>query len=168
MRYKPIVVANSFIERFGTDNNISHMKLQKLVFFANGWQLAVTRKPLVDERSQVWRYGPIFRSLYSRLTGRGNNPIKLPVTIGPFDTVAESIPNNNSDVSNLINWIWDKYGSISAERLSGMTHEPGTPWYTIAKKHNFSVPAHMEIDDDLVEEYFRGVARTEGVPVPGE
>ncbi len=159
----PVQVANTFVGRFGDGTELTHMKLQKLVFFADGWQVGFRGSPLVTERPQVWRYGPVFRSLYNILTGYANKPIKAPVVVNPFTGDTPTIVrDNNNDDSRLIDWIWDKYGRYSAMDLSRETHAVGTPWHTMAARFNFSVPFDLEIPNDVIEPYFRGLAAAEG------
>lgn len=164
MKHSPIAVANTFVSRYGSVEEITHMKLQKLVFFAHGWFLALKGSPLVNEQPQVWRYGPVFRSLYSRLTGRRNNRIESPVSAGPFNEF-EKIPDTETDSIKLIDWIWDKYGHLTAEMLSNLTHEDGTPWHTMASKYNFSVPPYLDMENELVQEYFSKLAEKEHIKV---
>lgn len=159
----PLEVSNAFIERYGRDSYLTHMKLQKLVFYANGWNLGVTNAPLVDERAQVWRYGPVFRSLYNTLTGYGNQRIELPARQNPFSAVAPTVPVTGAADSHLIDWIWQRYGAYSATALSDQTHALGTPWRIIAEQHNFTVPFNTDMPDELVKSYFKGLARSEGI-----
>jgi uncharacterized phage-associated protein len=159
----PVEVANSFIARFGGSTDLTHMKLQKLVFFADGWQLGFSNLPLVNERPQVWRYGPVFKSLYNALTGYGNTPIKKPVVLNPFTGATPIIEQNDADNdSRLIDWIWNKYGRYSAMDLSRETHAAGTPWQIMAQRYDFAVPLNLEIPNDVLQQYFRGLAAAEG------
>lgn len=163
MMATPIQVANTFVKRFGEQSELSHMKLQKLVFFADGWKLGLRGCELVAERPQVWRYGPVFKSLYNVLTGYGNTPIRAPVVVNPFTGNAPAIdPDERDDDSRLIDWIWSKYGRYSAMDLSRDTHALGTPWYNMAAKYNFSVPLNLEIPNDVIKSYFRSLAAAEG------
>lgn len=159
----PIQVSNAFIERYGQQSPLTHMKLQKLVFYANGWNLGITRRPLVNERAQVWRYGPVFRSLYDALTGYGNQRIDQPSRLNPFSNEIPTVPRNNTPDSQIIDWVWQRYGGFSAAALSDQTHAPGTPWRLIAEQHNFAVPFNTDIPDELVEAYFSRLAQTEGI-----
>jgi uncharacterized phage-associated protein len=159
----PVQVANTFIARFGANADLSHMKLQKLVFFADGWQVGFSGVPLVNERPQVWRYGPVFKSLYNALTGYGNTPIKTPVVVNPFTRAIPIIEQNGADNDSLlIDWIWNKYGRYSAMDLSRETHATGTPWHTMAQRYNFEVPFSLEIPNEVLQPYFRGLATAEG------
>ncbi len=159
----PLQVSNAFVERYGQESFLTHMKLQKLVFYANGWNLGVTNQALVDERPQVWRYGPVFRTLYNAMTGYGNQRIEQPLRSNPFSNEVPTIARDDSYDSRLIDWIWQRYGGYSALALSDQTHAPGTPWRTIAERHNFAVPFNTDMPDDLVQAYFAQLARDEGI-----
>ncbi|MFQ5632018.1 MAG: Panacea domain-containing protein, partial [bacterium] len=57
--YDSRLIANYFIDFARKDGvAISPMKLQKLVYFAHGYYLAITGQPLIEEEIQAWRYGP--------------------------------------------------------------------------------------------------------------
>ena len=53
----------------GKDLNLTPLKLMKLVFFAHGWCLGLTKKPLVCELVEAWPTGPVFPDLY-RVIGK--------------------------------------------------------------------------------------------------
>ncbi len=151
----PLALANTFIERHGRKvNGIQHMKLQKLCYYAHGWWLALQpepSEPFLTERPQVWKYGPVFNSLYNVLKPFGKRPIKEPKSDNPFVT-----PDvvQNAEVIKLIDWIWNRYGQYTAETLSDMTHEEGTPWRNIAKENHYRVRRDLPIDNRRVKDYF--------------
>lgn len=156
-----IDLANMFVARFGKSNELTHMKLQKLVFFADGWNAGFKDRRLLEELPEVWRYGPVYHSLYNALSGRGNSTVAELIRATPFtDPVHEP---QNADVANLVDWIWGKYGQISAVRLSDMTHADGSPWHIMAVRHKFRVPFNLKIDDEVIREYFKRLAKEEGL-----
>lgn len=62
--FPTIAIANHFIMRRWRDGvHVSPMKLQKLVYFAPGWYLALFNKPLIDERVEAWKFGPVILSM---------------------------------------------------------------------------------------------------------
>ena len=161
--YRPLAIANSLITAFGYVDGIDHMKLQKLVYLAHGWWLAYHDGPVVDERPQVWRYGPVFPSMYRVLAGNGTRPIKFSQRDAPFGP-PPNIDDEDDNVRGLMDWIWSRYGGYTAVQLSDMTHELGTPWRTIAMQHDYRVPRNFEMPDQLVRNYFREVeARKQGL-----
>lgn len=55
---------------------VSPMKLQKLLYYAHGWHLAVTDRPLLNEFVEAWRWGPVIPSIYHEFKEFGDAPIK--------------------------------------------------------------------------------------------
>lgn len=160
-----IKVANTFIERYGERGEIDHLKLQKLLYFAYGWWLALLpRQPaLINVRPQVWKLGPVFQPVYNAFASYRGESIHEREPIEPFGG-PESIASANDDKqSRIIDWIWGRYGHFDGISLSDMTHEPGTPWYTIAEKHDFKVPRYLEIPDEENRAYFTRLAKKEGI-----
>lgn len=155
----PLVIANTFIHRYGKDNELCHMKLQNLVFYSYGWWLVEKRMPLFrNEKPEIWRYGPVFSSLYNFLVGRGSKAITEPVSRS-FLEEPQFLPQNADDAlqaqtSKLVDWIWDKYGGFDAIALSWMANAPHTPWHTAASKRDFCVPDGYQIADEIMLKYF--------------
>lgn len=167
---KSVLVANTFVERFGNDD-MTHLKLQKLCYYAYGWWLAL--KPdeptLMQSKPQVWKLGPVFQPIYSAYAGhRGGqiepNQIK---PIGPFEE-ARTIQQSDDSESKLIDWIWGRYGHFTGAQLSDMTHEPGTPWHNKVKDKGFVVERFLDLEDDEIRPYFYNLAKKEGFIEPGE
>jgi uncharacterized phage-associated protein len=154
--YRPLALANQFISLSGS-SGLEHMKIQKLVYISYGWWLAYQPNLLLNEQPQVWKHGPVFASLYNVLKEFGRREITTKQTDNPFMLPPE-IDDSDSLVDNLINWIWQRYGSKSAYELSDLTHQPGSPWEQVAREHNFRVPFHTEIPVQVIREHYRGLA----------
>lgn len=165
MPLRPIAVANEFVRQFGATNDIDHLKLQKLTYFAQGWWLAGKGEELLFERPQVWRYGPVFKSIYNTLSGRGRDPIKDVVGANPFaETGAPTLEGADlRSERDLVTWIWQEYGNLTGPQLSDMTHALGTPWRKIAEEHQYRVALDTEIPEELDWDYFAGLARQRGM-----
>lgn len=165
MPVRPIAVANEFVRQFGATNDLDHLKLQKLTYFAQGWWLVGRGDELLVERPQVWRYGPVFKSLYNALSGRGREPIRELAGSNPFaDTPTPTLDGAGREKQReLVTWIWAEYGNLTGPQLSDMTHALDTPWRKIAEKRQFRVELDTEIPEKLDWEYFAGLARARGM-----
>jgi len=76
MPYDPKAIANYFLELAERDNRpLSPMKIQKLIYYANGWYLGITGEPLIDEQVEAWTFGPVIPSIYREFREFGNRPI---------------------------------------------------------------------------------------------
>lgn len=156
--YTPVHLANYYIEKFGGDEGISHMKLQKLVYLAYGWWLSFYEKPLLRETPEVWRYGPVFDSLYQTLRTKGREPIND--RISPFFEFSGEKPalkESDTKTANLLDWVWERYGELDGIALSEITHQPDTPWSAVVKSHEYKIPRNLPLDWDLVKEHYRKI-----------
>ena len=72
-----IPVVNSLLERAFREgrSDMTAVKMQKMLFFLNGWHLAITGGPCIDRPFDVWKYGPVVPSVYYRLQHFGGGPI---------------------------------------------------------------------------------------------
>jgi uncharacterized phage-associated protein len=171
MAYDAKAIANYFLELANQQGKtIDPMAIQKLVYFAHGWNLAIFDTPLITDRIQAWAYGPVIRSLYGEFKEFGNGPITRPARSAEFKDrkVMIRIPSINDchDSANyevtrsILNRVWEVYGGFSAIQLSNMTHEDGSPW-SIARMDNKEI-----IDDEVIKRYFS--ALTKGAEVVAE
>lgn len=162
--YTPTAIANSFIEHFGDQGRIHHIKLQKLVYCAYGWWLAKTSSSyggelaanmprLTDEGPQVWQYGPVFASMYQVFRIFGNAPIWDMQSLNPDHRPAK-VHHSDKNTLQFLGWVWKRYGSFSGYKLSELTHREGTPWHRVAVENNFVVKKHTQIPDEYILEEF--------------
>jgi hypothetical protein len=76
MPYPAAAIANEFLELAKANGQaLTPMQIQKLVYFAHGWNLAITGEPLIWERVEPWDYGPVVRNLYRNLREFGSGAI---------------------------------------------------------------------------------------------
>lgn len=162
MEYPSHQIANEILAAHG---DVSHMKLQKLLYYANGWWLATTGHRLLNENPQVWRYGPVFSYLYRTLSRFGHSNIGGPVKGNPFAAQPEMLGGGAEEqqVRKLLEWIWEENSTKTAVQLSDETHALGTPWRQIAEKYNFRVPYDVEISPTMDWEFFAKLAQQRGL-----
>lgn len=167
MPYDVRAVANFFLDRADeAGQKLDHMKLQKLVYIAHGWHLAVTRQPLFFERVEAWPYGPVIPDLYHALKQHGRRPIQerlLVVDLKTFDSVPAALETigGEGDVvqsQDIMRRVWGSYGSLSALQLSTLTHKTGSPWDKVAKLNETSEPRGFVIPEDLIREHYTSLA----------
>jgi uncharacterized phage-associated protein len=152
-------VANFFIQKLNEKGlDVSPMKLQKLVYFAHGWHLALSGDPLIAESVQAWQYGPVVESLYHDVKHWGSDTIRQPIAETVFDNgVLRLVIPSVSDTQklHLLDQIALIYGEFDALQLSNMTHMPDTPWAAIKSQFANQLNQHsVTIPDALVREYF--------------
>jgi uncharacterized phage-associated protein len=159
-------VANYFLDLAKAEGmTLSHMQLQKLVYIAHGWHLAVTGEPLITDVVEAWQFGPVIRSIYQDLkhfghepiSGRLKDPIFNPAT-GDFDVAVADFPPDTRDV---VDKVWQAYKKFSALQLSAMTHQPDTPWHDVAGGMRASEvkSKYLTISDDAIRTHYLTLAK---------
>jgi uncharacterized phage-associated protein len=114
-------VADYFLTRVDEEagDSLSNLKLQKLVYYAQGFHLANYGKPLFPEPIEAWEHGPVVPQLYHAFKQHGSAPIPPP---GSF-----KLKRYSPKTVELLDEVYTVFGQFSAWKLRNMTHaEP--PW----------------------------------------
>jgi len=146
-------VARILIELAEQDRDVdqepmTHMRLQKLLYYVQGWSLARRGQKAFDDRLEAWEHGPVVPVVYRQLKGSGKKPIDL-------DQLEEG--EIDSDLKAFIASVWSDYRSHSAIRLRGMTHDEA-PWKDAWDKCILPSRGQEEITEAALLEYFQSVA----------
>ena len=155
MTHSSIAVANEFLKLSVRDSiPVTPMKLQKLVYYAQGWHLGVMDSPLVSEPVECWAYGPVFRKLYGVTKSFGGDSVHGPLTNKDRST-ADMDCKEGDESLKLVQRVWDSYKQYSAERLSNMTHSEDSPWKRVRNVYKaYEPPAGTDIPVEYIKEHF--------------
>lgn len=145
-------VARYFLWRANSEGKrLTNKKLQKLLYYAQAWHLALDDSPLFDDDIEAWIHGPVVPSVYREYKRYGFSP--LPCTTLREET--ENVPERE-----LLDEIWNVYGKYDADYLEALTHSE-TPWQDARgdlEAHEWSIAV---ISQDAMRDYYRPLAATE-------
>lgn len=114
-------VANYFLSLQDEDegDTISNLKLQKLLYYAQGYHLAMFNEPLFSETMERWQHGPVVPAVYHEFKAYGSGALPRPESFNPavFDDATR----------DYLDEIYRVFGQYSAWKLSKMTHVEA-PW----------------------------------------
>ena len=164
MAFSAQAVANEFIDIAGK-GHLDPMKLQKLVYYAHGWHLALEGTALTKQSFEAWQFGPVIPDLYREFKIYGAGKVTAFATTFSDVTqryIAPRLPECDVDEAaesahSIIRDVWSIYGDYSAIKLSNDTHKDGTPW---AKWYDPN-RQHVIIPDADIKAYFRSLPRVE-------
>jgi len=118
-------------------DSISNLKLQKLLYYAQGFNLAFYGNPLFSESIKAWMHGPVVPQVYHEYKDFGSGPIAVaPVNLDDY----------SDQVRSLLDDVYTVYGQFTASKLRDLTHgEP--PWK--------NTPQSETIPLSLMKDFFK-------------
>ena len=139
MAYDVKEIAKKIIAKTDTEHGdtISNLKLQKMLYYMQGFHLAFFGTPLFEEEIKAWQYGPVVPSVYEEYKRYESKAIDLPE--GPVIELTE-------DEEAVFDNVYDEYNQFSAVALMKMTHEE-SPWR--------STEISQVIDKEKIKQFFK-------------
>lgn len=138
--YSAASIANFIVTK--TNFSVTNLKLQKMLYFAQGFFLGRYGKELFKDAIQAWTYGPVVPNVYNSYMGYGSQYITSTLN-------AEDI--KDEEVKEVLSGIVSSMEKYSASDLVAMTHLPNTPWSRIWRG---GLGRFEEIPVSLIKEYF--------------
>ena len=102
-------------------NDISPLKLQKLLFLSYELNAKYNKEPMFEGDFEVWRHGPVLRTIYNKFKKYGSEII---------DETFEDKINVSKKDKEIINEALNNYGFLSAWSLVDKTHDVKGIWYS--------------------------------------
>ena len=122
---------------------ITNLKLQKLLYYAQGIHLALHDKPLFDERIEAWTNGPVIPDVYSHYKEHGKNAL-------PAEDIDDS--KYTDEIKEVLEEVYEVFGQYSAWKLKTMTaDEP--PWSNTTRAEI--------INHERLKEYFKTIVSSD-------
>lgn len=136
---------------FGAEHGdpLSNLKLQKLVYYAQAWHLALHKKPLFAERIEAWVHGPVEPKLYRRFKGHGFGLVPPP----------QRKPALPARYEAHLKEVFSVYGRYSAWDLERMTHAE-TPWIKARGGIEPDQPCTTPISHAEMQRFYAGLSAT--------
>jgi len=150
--YDSRAIANEILKIAGTQNKpLTIMQLLKLVYLAQGFALALLKRPLVANEVQAWQYGPVYPHVYRAFRHSGPNTITAPAI--NKETGLPYAAKLEADEREVVEAVVTTYGDMHAFQLSRLMHRDGTPWSTVFKRDGVYKP----IPNDLIKAHFENL-----------
>jgi len=138
------------------EESVTHLRLQKLLYYVQGWHLAIRQEPAFDSRVEAWVNGPVVRDVWLTFKEQGRRPIDLSEEGKDSESLDE-------DLKGFIRSIWQHYGRFSDSELYRKTHNE-TPWLETLGDRPADEIGQDEIDQELMKSYFEYQRERHEVP----
>ncbi len=125
---------------------LTNLKLQKLLYYAQAWHLALKGGALFEEDFQAWVHGPVLLSQYHRFKDYKWMPIQQEIRR----------PRLGEGLENFLNEIIDIFGTETAVALEIMTHRE-RPWIEARGDLPPHEPCSNYISKETMASYYRSL-----------
>ena len=144
MAYNVLDIAKKLIKMADDDtanggDNLTNLKLQKLLYYEQGFHLAAFDAPLFNEQVEAWMYGPVIPVAYDFYQQFG--AASLPVD--------DNVIVLEDEEESLFYQVYDAFREFSAIGLMNKTHQE-RPWMVVQPKNRGSV-----ISQESMKAYFK-------------
>jgi uncharacterized phage-associated protein len=156
--YDPRIVANAIVRRARDERlPVTHIALQKLLYFAHGLFLLRHRRPLVSGYFEAWTYGPVHPAVYAAFKASGSGPIKnlsqrKDLRTGEMLDLPEL---NDAAARRVINQTLNAYGDLTAGQLVRLSHARDGPWDIVSKTAQSRSTIGLRISNELIADRFQ-------------
>ena len=121
MAYNAIDIAKKIVCKTDVEHGdtISNLKLQKLLYYMQGFHLAFFNTPFFNESIEAWTYGPVVPVVFNEFKKFKKR------AINPENYRDELVLTD--DEQQMFDMVYGEYNRFSAVALMQMTHTEG-PW----------------------------------------
>lgn len=144
-----VSVANWFVNNLSDPEAgevVTHLQVQKLLYFAQAWHMMVLDRPLFDEDMEAWPHGPVAPSVWHEFKQHGFQPIPSGGNSDGIDAESERV----------LVQVLDAYGAFGAKKLEAMTHAE-RPWIEARGKRGPEERCNEVIRKDAILSYYQQV-----------
>ena len=122
-------------------NDMTNMKLQKFLYFAQAISLAKNGSTLFNDEIQAWQYGPVVPNVYELYKNKGAETIR--------PEVGEEC-KEDKNLNTIIDMVFELYNKYSSRQLVEITHKHA-PWKDVYKTDKKDIP----ISNNSIKEFYK-------------
>lgn len=138
-------IADYFLNHQISNHQITNLKLQKLLYYAQAIALVVLERPLFMDNVEHWEHGPVVEAMYHRYGQYSNQPLPIPI---------DSEARLDRSTIRFLSKINQFYGVHSAIKLLQMTHEED-PWKNTQDRQVITMQSMRKYFQERDETYER-------------
>lgn len=135
-------IAKWFINETSSDP----LKLQKLLYFAQGMSFCINDCELFSEDLEAWVHGPVNRDVYFEYKEYGYNPIDIKY----------EVPKFRSETYKVLEYVRDNYAKYDSKYLEELTHSQ-EPWIYARTGLDPDERNNKVIPKEIISDYFTSV-----------
>ncbi len=142
-------VAHWFLSQSSEEAPVTHLALQKLLYFTQGWSMALLHREMFEGRCQAWAHGAVYPKVYRLLK---------PFRFDPLPKVRreEAFAEEERQVLEAVKkYYFDRYNAKTLEEICHYEE----PYRKAREGYHEEEPCQEEIDREEMKGYYSKVSR---------
>lgn len=146
-----IVLSNYILKHYGP---MSHLKLQKLLFYCDAYCLAYFGQELIVDQFEAWVHGPVSRKVFNELKGQAVLYTDVAYSETPGMDVDAEFAKLTTDQQALIKDVLNQLTSWTGLELERATHSE-RPWQLARVGYDDAQPCHEIISKEETARFYK-------------
>jgi len=130
---------------------ISNLKLQKLLYYVQAWNLVFEDRPLFDGKFQAWVHGPVSRNIYNRFAD--TKTLYSDITVHDVQPTFSPASLDESEIGH-IDRVLSVYAKFTGAQLEELTHKED-PWVQARDGYEPFERCEKELDEGIMKHYYQ-------------
>ena len=139
--------------------NLTPLQILKMTYLSHGYTLAITNEPLISDKVEAWKYGPVIPTVYDALSLYGSDPVDslhyCCTSLSSTGKIKERIEYLGKEFKDeekeVIDCVVELYKDWTGGQLITLMHREGTPW----SQHYVKGGVGVEIPDDSTKAFYK-------------
>jgi uncharacterized phage-associated protein len=129
--------------------DVTNLKLQKLLYYSQGWHIAITGQEIFADPIEAWVHGPVVASVFGEYKHNRWSALHPPDNQEPHLEIGFA----DYPLHLHIDRVLDAYGKFSGPQLEALTHEED-PWVEARRGLPPDRPSRERISVASLKSYF--------------
>lgn len=148
-----VELANYILQEKGV---MSHLKLQKLLYYCQGYHLGYFEDELIPEEFEAWVHGPVCRRVYNEYKNTSTLHYDL-----EYNGAKVTLDHLATEQKELIDEVLDVFAQYAGFELEIMTHKE-LPWKKARGSSHPFVSSDEIIEKDIMKGFFKEELNEQG------
>lgn len=146
-----VVFSDYILKHYGP---MSHLKLQKLLFYCDAYCLAYFDQELVTDKFEAWVHGPVSRKVYNSLKDKSILYSDLAYSEKEGEDVDAEFEKLTQDQQDLISSILQDLSTWTGMELEAATHRE-EPWLEARKGYSEADKCSVLISKETTRRFYK-------------
>lgn len=145
-----VLLSNYILKHYGP---MSHLKLQKLLFYCDAYHLAYFDVELIEDKFEAWVHGPVSRKVFDSLKDKSLLYSDIEYVDNGID-IDETFESLSSLQKDLLNNILSTLSTWTGTELEASTHDE-KPWLEARLGYGEADRCHELISKETTRTFYK-------------